>query len=80
MLRCEKGATLAEIGKATGWQNHSIRGFISLSGDLIKKMGLSVESTKDDAGSARTRSFSKTPGADRLTEATLRPRTYAVSD
>jgi hypothetical protein len=48
MMRRKEGATLAEIAKATDWQNHSIRGFIS--GGLTKKMGLKVESTKNDAG------------------------------
>ncbi len=48
LLRRKEGATLAEIAKATDWQNHSIRGFIS--GNLTKKMGLKVESTKNDAG------------------------------
>ena len=48
LLRRKNGATLAEIAKATDWQNHSIRGFIS--GTLGKKMGLTVESSKNDAG------------------------------
>jgi hypothetical protein len=48
LLRRKGGATLAEIAKATDWQNHSIRGFIS--GTLGKKMGLTVESSKNDAG------------------------------
>jgi hypothetical protein len=48
MLRAKGGATMAEIAKATDWQNHTIRGFIS--GTLTKKMGLAIESTKTDAG------------------------------
>jgi hypothetical protein len=46
LLRREQGATLAEIAKATDWQNHSIRGFVS--GQLTKEMGLKVESTKNE--------------------------------
>ena len=48
LLRRKDGATMAEIAKATGWQNHSIRGFIS--GNLMKKMDLPVESFKNETG------------------------------
>jgi hypothetical protein len=48
LLRRKDGATMAEIAKATDWQNHSIRGFIS--GNLTKNMGLAVESSKNEAG------------------------------
>ena len=48
LLRRKGGASLAEIAKATEWQNHSIRGFIS--GALQTKMGLTVESFKNEAG------------------------------
>jgi heme-binding NEAT domain protein len=47
LLRRKQGATTAEIANVTDWQNHSIRGFIS--GHVTKKMGLSVESTRNDA-------------------------------
>ena len=48
LLRRKDGATLGEIAKATGWKNHSIRGFIS--GTVGKRMGLKVESTRNEAG------------------------------
>jgi hypothetical protein len=51
LLRRKDGATLAEIAKATDWQNHSIRGFIS--GSLSKKMGLKIESIKREDGERR---------------------------
>jgi hypothetical protein len=48
MLRRTEGATLTDIMTATGWQAHSVRGFIS--GALTKKMGLAVESLKTSEG------------------------------
>ena len=46
LLRRKEGATLAHLMKATGWQAHSVRGF--LSGALGKKMGLKIDSQKQE--------------------------------
>ena len=48
LLKRSGGATMKELMKATGWQPHSVRGF--LSGTVGKKMGLTVTSTKGDDG------------------------------
>jgi hypothetical protein len=55
MIARAKGATLAEIMKATDWQAHSVRGFISTAG---KKHGVKIESAKSDAGE-RTHKIAK---------------------
>jgi hypothetical protein len=47
MIGRAKGATLAEIMKATDWQAHSIRGFLSTA---AKKQELKIESAKNEAG------------------------------
>ena len=57
MLRRPEGATLADIQSATGWQAHSVRGFIS--GALGKKMGLTVESFKTPEGGRGYRTAAK---------------------
>ena len=46
MLRRKEGATIAEIVEATGWASHTTRGFFA--GALKKKIGLTIESGKDD--------------------------------
>ena len=48
LLKRPGGATSKELMKATGWQPHSVRGF--LSGTIGKKMGLTVTSTKSEDG------------------------------
>ena len=45
LLRRPEGATLEEIMTTTGWQAHTVRGF--LSGALTKKMGIAVESWRN---------------------------------
>jgi Protein of unknown function (DUF3489) len=48
LLKRPDGATLKELMKVTGWQPHSVRGY--LSGTVGKKLGLKVESTKAENG------------------------------
>ncbi len=48
LLRRPQGAPLAELRKATGWQAHSVRGF--LSSVVAKKMALKLESERRPGG------------------------------
>jgi hypothetical protein len=48
LLKRPGGVSSKELMKATGWQPHSVRGF--LSGTVSKKMGLTVTSAKGEDG------------------------------
>ena len=48
LLKRPGGVTASELMKTTGWQPHSVRGF--LSGTVRKKMGLTVTSSKAEDG------------------------------
>jgi hypothetical protein len=57
LLKRPGGASLEQLQKATGWQAHSVRGF--LSGTLKTKMGLRVHSSKLADGARTYRLASK---------------------
>lgn len=51
LLRRKSGASIEEMGKATGWQAHSVRGF--LSGTVRKKLALALADEKPEGGVRR---------------------------
>jgi hypothetical protein len=51
MLTQLRGASLNGLMNATGWQAHSVRGFVS--GALGRKLGLTVISAKTENGERR---------------------------
>ncbi|HVV93552.1 MAG TPA: DUF3489 domain-containing protein, partial [Hyphomicrobiales bacterium] len=51
LLRRRNGVTLGELVEATGWQGHSVRGF--LSAVVKKKLGLPIVSEKGADGERR---------------------------
>jgi uncharacterized protein DUF3489 len=57
LLGRPEGATVEELQAATGWQQHSVRGF--LAGAVKKKLGLKLLSEKPEAGPRRYRIVSE---------------------
>ena len=57
MLRSPDGVTIAAMMKVTGWQQHSVRGF--LAGIVRKKLKLNLDSKKIDGSR-----FYRIKGAD----------------
>ena len=48
MLQRPEGATVTQMAESTGWQRHTVFG--AIAGQLKKKLGLTIESAKNDDG------------------------------
>lgn len=53
LLSRRDGATIPDLMEATGWQQHSIRGFLAAT--VKKKLGLTLASTQEDGKPRRYR-------------------------
>ena len=51
LLKRTNGGSIAELAKATGWQKHSVRGF--MSGTLKKNLGLDITSARAEGKDRR---------------------------
>jgi Protein of unknown function (DUF3489) len=48
LLKREQGVSIDQLVQITGWQKHSVRGF--LSGTMRKKLGMKIVSAKNERG------------------------------
>jgi hypothetical protein len=48
LLRSSKGASIAQLQHASGWQAHSVRGF--LAGTVKRRLGLTILSKVSQSG------------------------------
>lgn len=60
MMKRAKGATLAEIVEATGWQKHTVRGFVSILGSKAARRSHPRRTPQGNA-STKSPSFFKQP-------------------
>src|SRR5262245_40764967 len=67
MLHTRNGATIAAMARATGWQAHSVRGF--LAGVVKKKLKQNLTSEKDQLGPGLSDRRVEAPGLVRQSDA-----------